>query len=48
MNFELFLQTLPYMLKGMAGIFFVTLVIMLCVTILNKATQKRNPEDKKQ
>ncbi|MDO4566482.1 MAG: hypothetical protein Q4B42_04050 [Oscillospiraceae bacterium] len=38
MNFQLFLQTLPYMGLGMLGIFAVTLVIILCITLLNKFT----------
>ena len=38
MNIELFLDTLPYMLKGMASIFVVTLVIVLCIMLLNKLT----------
>ncbi len=45
MNVDLFLQTLPVMAKGLAGIFIVTLVIVLCITILNKATSGRG-EDK--
>ncbi|MGN1080625.1 MAG: hypothetical protein ACI4QV_00900 [Acutalibacteraceae bacterium] len=40
MNFELFLETLPYMLKGLAGVFFSTAVIIICVCILNKITNK--------
>ena len=38
MNFEAFLQTLPIMGKGMAGIFLVTGV--LCILILGKAGNK--------
>ena len=38
MNFEAFLQTLPIM--GMAGIFLVTGVIVLCILILGKAGNK--------
>ncbi len=44
MNFELFLSTLPIMAKGLAGIFLVTLVIILCITLLNKLTSGK--EDK--
>ena len=40
MNFEAFLQTLPIMGKGMAGIFLVTGVIVLCILILGKAGNK--------
>ena len=35
-NVQAFLQTLPIMGKGMLGIFIVTAVIVLCVTVLNK------------
>lgn len=37
-NVELFLQTLPIMLKGMLGIFIVTGVIILIMILLNKFT----------
>ena len=40
MNFEAFLQTLPIMGKGMAGIFLVTGVIVLCILIPGKAGNK--------
>lgn len=40
MNFEAFLQTLPIMGKGMAGIFLVTGVIVLCILIFGKAGNK--------
>ena len=40
MNFEAFLQTLPIMGKGMAGIFLVTRVNVLCILILGKAGNK--------
>lgn len=33
-NFEAFLSTLPIMLYGLAGIFIVIIVIMLCVNLL--------------
>ena len=36
MNTQAFMQTLPIMGKGMLGIFAVTVVIVICVTILNK------------
>ena len=45
LNVDLFLQTLPVMAKGLAGIFIVTLVIVLGIVILNKATARRG-EDK--
>ena len=35
------LESLPYMGKGMLGIFIVTLTIILTVTILNKVTNKK-------
>ena len=35
------LESLPYMGKGMLGIFIVTLTIILTVTILNKITNKK-------
>ena len=41
MNVEQFLYTLPFMLKGLVGIFAVTAVIILCIAILNKATSKK-------
>ena len=40
MNFEAFLQTLPILGKGMAGIFLVTGVIELCILLLGKAGNK--------
>ena len=40
MNFEAFLQTLPIMGKGMAGIFLVTGVIVLCILILGTTGNK--------
>ncbi len=35
-NTEAFLSTLPYMGKGMLGIFVVTLVIIVSIMILNR------------
>ncbi len=35
------LESLPYMGKGMLGIFIVTLTIILTVTILNAVTSKK-------
>ena len=40
MNYEAFLQTLPIMGKGMAGIFLVTGVIVPCILILGKTGNK--------
>ena len=40
MNYQNFLTTLPIMGKGMLGIFIVTLVIVLCMVLLNKFTNK--------
>lgn len=40
MNIENFLATLPIMGKGMLGIFIVTFVIVLCMFLLNKFTNK--------
>ena len=40
MNFEAFLQTLPIMGKGMAGIFLVTGVIVLCILIFGESGQQ--------
>lgn len=40
MNINAFLATLPFMLKGMLGIFVVTLVIIFCIWALNKVTSK--------
>lgn len=44
MDMNAFLQTLPMMGKGMAGIFIVTIVIILAMVLLQKLTQ---PRDKK-
>ncbi len=45
-NVDGFIDTLPIMAKGMAGIFIVTAVIILTIVILNKATasKKKNEE----
>ncbi len=45
MDFKAFLSTLPYMLKGMVSIFVITLVIVLCIFILNKLTTSRKKDD---
>lgn len=39
-DFQGFLSALPVLGKGMAGIFIVTAVIVLCVVILNSVTAK--------
>ena len=39
-NTEAFLTTLPYMGKGMLGIFVVTLVIIVSIMILNRVGNK--------
>ena len=41
MNVELFMQTLPYMAKGMLGIFAVTLVLVACILLLNRLTSRK-------
>ena len=38
LNFELFGYVLPYIGKGLVGIFAVTLVIILIVWLLNKVS----------
>ena len=43
-NVEQFLQTLPIMAKGMAGIFIVTAVIVLAITLLGKIPSKDEDE----
>ena len=45
MNIELFLETLPMMGKGLLGIFIVTGIIILCITILNKLTAEKEPHE---
>lgn len=37
MNLDLFLLTVPYALKGWLAIFVVTLIIVACISLLNKA-----------
>lgn len=41
MNIENFLYTLPYIAKGIVGIFVVTAIIILCIYSLNKLTSKK-------
>ena len=40
-NVKALLDTLPYMLKGMAGIFIVLIAIYLVIFALNKLTSPR-------
>jgi Na+-transporting methylmalonyl-CoA/oxaloacetate decarboxylase gamma subunit len=47
MNVGLFLQTLPYMVKGLAGVFAVTLLIMLCIALLNRFTASKDGEERR-
>ena len=37
MNLDLFLLTVPYALKVWLAIFIVTLIIVACISLLNKA-----------
>jgi hypothetical protein len=41
-NFDYLLNSLPYMGKGMLGIFIVTAVIVTVVTALNSLPDKKN------
>ncbi len=41
-NFEYFLNSLPYMGKGMLGIFIVTAVVVMVVNALNSMPDKKN------
>ena len=48
MNLDLFLTTIPYALKGWLAIFIVTLLIVACISLLNKAgapKKEKNTED---
>ena len=45
-DFNAFLGTLPMMAKGMAGIFIVTIVIILSVVLLGALTKPKNGGDK--
>jgi len=46
MNTELFMETLPIMLKGMLGIFVVTAAIILAIVLMNRLTAKEEKHDK--
>ena len=41
---DVFVQTLPMLAKGMVGIFNVTAVLVLTITILNKAGSRKTEE----
>lgn len=41
---DVFVQTLPMLAKGMVGIFIVTAVLVLSITILNKVGSKKTEE----
>ncbi len=47
MNLDLFLLTIPYALKGWLAIFIVTLLIVTCISLLNKAgsSKTKNAEE---
>ena len=46
MNVELFMETLPIMLKGMAGIFLVTGTIILSIIVMGKVSSDKGEEPK--
>ena len=41
---DVFVQTLPMLGKGMVGIFIVTAVLVLTITLLNKAGSRNTEE----
>ena len=46
MNLDLFFTTVPYALKGWLAIFIVTLLIVACISLLNKAgSSKKKTEE---
>lgn len=45
LNIDAFMNSLPLMGKGMLGIFVVTLVIILMISLLNKLTASKQAED---
>ena len=47
-NIPAFVESLGYMLKGMAGIFIVTLLIIAAVLILEKCTGKKEKPEKEE
>ena len=46
MNTQAFLDTLPLMAKGMAGIFIVTGIIILTTFLLNRFTTDKDKSEK--
>lgn len=46
MNVDLFLLTVPYALKGWLAIFVVTLLIVGCIALLNKAGASKKETNK--
>ena len=44
MNWSQLLSMLPYILKGMLGIFVVILIIMLAIYLLNVLTNKKKEQ----
>jgi len=45
MNLDLFLLTVPYALKGWLAIFIVTLIIVACISLLNKAGSSKKEKN---
>jgi len=45
MNLDLFLLTVPYALKGWLAIFVVTLIIVGCISLLNKLGSPKKKEN---
>ena len=45
MNLDLFFTTIPYALKGWLAIFVVTLLIVGCISLLNKAGSSKKKEE---
>lgn len=41
LNFEAFLNTIPFFIKGMAGVFLVTLLFILSIYILKRVFPKK-------
>jgi len=44
LNIDAFMNSLPLMGKGMLGIFVVTLVIIIMISLLNKLTAPKQTE----
>jgi hypothetical protein len=44
-NLDLFLLTVPYALKGWLAIFIVTLIIVCCISLLNKAGSSKKKQE---